>query len=238
MPARGAEAARRRVGEAGDHPADLDKHEVRKRGDGLVVDGAPRADGVQHGGARPRRRRQVPERPAVVPPVRRRDLVLQDAEDVEFVRVAHRLRHRAGARVEPFGQVAAVVEEDGVEDGLRGLGGGQPALRDDDVAGEDGVVGGIGVAEGPVAPQLLVAARVVQQRRREAGPHRGRVEALPLGDEPRVLDDLRRVEALELHHRRQGAVHAERVHIGVVPRRQVGQAVHAAPATTGFRRRP
>ena len=87
MTAFAAEAARRREVKAGNHPADLDEHEVGKRLDVLVVDRTAGRDAVDDDRIRRRGDRQVPERPGVALPVRMRDLVLEHAEDVQLVRV-------------------------------------------------------------------------------------------------------------------------------------------------------
>ena len=78
------------------------------------------------------------------------------------------------------------------------------------------MVHAVGITEGVVEAQLLVAASVVQQGGRLAHARRGGIESLAGCNGERVLDYMRRVLALERHHQRQLAVNAERIHIGVV----------------------
>ena len=84
------------------------------------------------------------------------------------------------------------------------------------------MVHAVGVAEGVVALQLLVAPRVMQERRRLARARRLGVKTLACGDELRVVHHMRRVHALELHHRRQRTRWRStiRIHIRIVLRPQ------------------
>ena len=120
-------------------------------------------------------------------------------------------------RVEIVRHVAPVVDEHGRQDRLALRVAVQPPLLHDDVVREDGMVHAVRVAKSVVASQLLVAARVVQERGRVAHARRLGVESLARRDRAHVLHHVRRVNALEPHHRRQFAVRpAKRVDIGVV----------------------
>ena len=82
-----AEAARGGEMKPGDHPADLDEHEIRKRLDVLVVDRLPVLNALDHDRIRRRGHGEISERPRIALPVRMLDLVLENPEDVELVGV-------------------------------------------------------------------------------------------------------------------------------------------------------
>ena len=121
-----AEAARGREVEAGDHPADLNEHEVGKRPDGLVVDRLAALDVGDYDRIRRRRDRKIPERPRIALPVGMRNLVLEHAEDVQLVRIPDGVGGCAkkcsiGWIVRLFDfrrQITAIVVKYGLEDDL------------------------------------------------------------------------------------------------------------------------
>ena len=109
-----ADSPRSLVVKPRDHPTDLDQDEVGKRLYVLVGDGYQLLYAVDHDGVRRGADSEIPERAGVALPVGVLHLVFEDAEDVVFVGVAHRARTGLGELVEPLGDVAPVVVEDGV----------------------------------------------------------------------------------------------------------------------------
>ena len=142
--------------------------------------------------------------------------MLQHAEDVELVRVARAVRGGEGQRIQPFRKVAPVVVQHGLQNRIGMRFPREPSARLHDVVRKDGVIHAVAVTERVVPFQLLVAPRIVQQRRRLAHLRRLGVEPLALCDRLCVAHDERGVNALELHHRRKFSVHLEAVHILVV----------------------
>ena len=93
---------------------------------------------------------------------------------------------------------------------------------------EHGVVNRIGISKGVVTPKLLVAPRVVQERRGQRHLARFGQKALALRNQFRVPDDKIGVDALQAHHRRQLAVRLTiRINIRIVQLRQFLQHLNA-----------
>ena len=104
----------------------------------------------------------------------------------------------------------------------------EPSSFGYDIMREDGVVDGLGILEGIVAPELLVTSGVVQERRDAGDFARKAVERLALRDRLGIPDDERRVNALELHHLGQRTVRfAIRVDVGVVEAEYLGIGGHS-----------
>ena len=181
-----ADSPRSLVVKPRDHPTDLDQDEVGKRLYVLVVDGYQLLYAVDHDGVRRGADSEVPECAGVALPVGVLHLVFEDAEYVELVGVAHRVRTGLCERIEPFGYVAPVVVEDGRKDRIAlprvGNKSVEPALLLHDVVRKDGVVHRVGVAEGVVDLYLLVAPGVVEKRRGKGGLARLGVELFSVGD--------------------------------------------------------
>jgi len=204
---------------AADQPAHLNQNEVRERADPSIADRVSLPDRLHHIGRRGALELKSPGDLRIAFERAVGDRLFHDAENVEFVGIAHQMRKPSDTRGNRNRHRAPVVQCHGGQHQIAFCGGQviQPALLPDDPHAVRGMIDRPRILKRPERFELLVATGVVQQCAGLAQHARRLIPRLARHDAPRVPHHALRVLELEAQHVRQRAVgFTKRVYVGAI----------------------